>query len=104
MWFTVSLLFKSIHVGQPEDNCLWEESIFLVRAESYAEAQQQAELLGKVQEHEYVSVTGDLVRWTFQQVESIFEIQDNTIEHGTEIFSRFLSSSDVESLITPFKE
>jgi hypothetical protein len=104
MWFGVSLLFKSVHNGQPEDDALWEDSIVLIRAQSRDEAQKQAEALGKGEEHEYVSASGDLVKWTFQGVESIHEILDDTLENGTEIFSRFLRAREVESLLTPLKE
>jgi Domain of unknown function (DUF4288) len=104
MWFTASLLFKSVHIGQPDNDCLWEESIVLLRAETRAEAQQQAERLGQAEEHEYVSATGDLVKWTFQRVDSVYEILDGTLEHGTEVFSRFLRASEAESLLTPFKD
>jgi hypothetical protein len=104
MWYTASLLFKNIHVGQPDDNCLWEESIVLLRADSEEEARHQAELLGKREEHEYVSATGDLVRSSFHGIESVHQILDETLEPGTEVFARFLRSSEVESLLTPFKE
>jgi len=104
MWFSASLLFKSIHNGLPEDDCLWEESIVLLQADSRDEAQKQAESLGKAEEHEYVSATGDLVRWTFQTVETLYEILDGPPGHGTEVFSRFLRSREVESLLTPIKD
>jgi hypothetical protein len=104
MWFAASLLYKSVHQGQPEDDSLWEENIVLLRAESHDEAQKQAEVLGKAGEHEYLSATGDLVRWTFQAVESMYEILDASPGHGTEVFSRFLRSREVESILTPFKD
>jgi hypothetical protein len=104
MWFAVNLLFKSVHAGKPEEDSLWEERIILIQAETEAEARQQAELLGKDEEHEYVSATGDLVRWTFQQIERVYPIEAETLENQTEVFSRFLRSSEVESLLTPFKD
>lgn len=104
MWFGVSLLFKSIHNGQPDDHALWEDTIVLIRAESPDEAQKQAEVLGKGEEHEYASATGDLVKWTFQGVESVHEILDDTPANGTEVFSRFLRAREVENLLAPLKE
>jgi hypothetical protein len=104
MWFAANLLFKSVHVGQPEENPLWEERIVLIQAETEAEAREQGERLGKEEEHEYVSATGDLVRWTFQQIERVYPIEADTLQNRTEVFSRFLRSNEVESLLTPFKE
>ena len=104
MWFGVSLLFKSVHNGQSAEDALWEDSIVLIRAESRDLAQKQAEILGKGEEHEYVSATGDQVKWTFQGVESVHEIVDDTPENGTEVFSRFLRAREVESLLAPLKE
>jgi hypothetical protein len=103
MWFAASLLYKSVHDGQPENDALWEESIVLIEAESRAEAEQKAANLGQGEEHEYVSATGDQVRWTFQGVERVYEILDANLESGTEVFSRLLRSSEVESLLTPIE-
>ena len=102
MWFAVNLLFKSVHPHDTGHDWLWEERIFLIRAPSEAEARQEGERLGKAEEHDFTSATGDLVRWTFQQVESVSEI--DSLEHGSELFSRFLSQQEVENLLAPFKE
>src|SRR4051794_19878834 len=96
MWFGVSLLFKSSHVGNPDQNALWEERIVLINAESEAEARHQGELLGKAEEHDYVSAAGDQVRWTFELVERVYAIQAETLEDQTEVFSRFLRAKEVE--------
>jgi len=103
MWFAASLLFKSVHPGQVDDH-LWEESIFLVRAESEEEARQKADRLGKAEEHEYVAANGEMTQWTFQGVERIQEILDDKLEDGTEIFSRFLRGPEVQSLLEPLRE
>jgi hypothetical protein len=101
MWFAANLLFKSTHLDRPEHEGLWEECVTLVRAETEEKARDEAERIGKAREHEYVSATGDLVRWTFERIESLSEI--DSLEHGSELFSRFLSQSEVDSLSTPFK-
>jgi len=105
MWYGVNLLFKSVH-DQASSNHepLWEESVFLVEAASDEEARQAGEHLGKSKEHEYISATGDLVKWRFERVESVFGILDDAISSGTEVFSRFLRESEVESILTPFKD
>jgi|SRR5437660_6208052 len=104
MWFAVSSFFKCkcIHPEHPDDESLWEERIFLIQAETEEGARQEGERICKVEEHEYVSATGDLVQWIFQQVASVSEIY--SLEPGSELFSRFLKKQEVDSLLTNFKE
>jgi Domain of unknown function (DUF4288) len=105
MWYTVSLLLKSRHLNQPsEQDWLWEESIVLVQAENEDDARRAGERIGKSKELEYVSATGDQVRWTFETIESVCEILDDTITSGTEVFSRFLRNEEVDSILTPFPD
>jgi hypothetical protein len=102
-WFAASLLFRSIHSGnQCVDGALWEESVRLISAESVEEAQKKAEVLGRDAEVNYAVSENDNVRWIFVQIERIYEIQDEEIVHGSELFSRFLRQSEVESLLKPF--
>ena len=101
MWYAVDLLFKSVHPENHEQEWLWEERIFLVEAGTEDEARQKGERLGKAEEVEYISATGDLVRWAFQQIERVCPIE--SLEDGSELFSRFLSQAEVESLTAAFK-
>src|SRR5205809_1549521 len=102
MWYAVNLLFKSVHPEHHENEFLWEERLVLVQAETEAAARLEGECIGKSEEHEYVAANGDLVRWSFEQVERVCEI--DSLEHGSELFSRFLNTQEVESLLTPFKD
>jgi len=102
MWFAVNLLFESTHPGHPENEFLWEERIVLVRADTEEQARHEGELIGKAEEHEYSAANGDLVRWVFRQVESVSAIPK--LDHGTELFSRFVSKHEIESLLSSFKE
>jgi hypothetical protein len=102
MWFAVNLLFESIHPEHPENELLWEERLMLVRAGNEAEARREGERVGKAEEHEYTAANGDLVRWVFRKVESVSAIEN--LDHGAELFSRFLSRREVESLLSPFSE
>jgi hypothetical protein len=105
MWYGINLLFKSIHdPATSENEPLWEESILLIEAASEEEARQTGARLGRSKNHEYISASGDLVKWRFEKVESVCEILDDTISSGTEVFSRFLRESEVESILTPFKD
>lgn len=104
MWFTASLLFKSNIPNEPEGQALWEESIVLIRAADEEEARTKAEDIGKHGEHEYLAAAGNQVRWTFERIESIHQILSEYLEHGTEVYSRFLSASEIESLLSHFSE
>ena len=105
MWYGVSLLFESVHTPEiDKEAVVWEMSVVLVKARDKSVANDEGERIGKEQEHEYTSATGDLVRWTFRQVESVYEINADTVQSGTEVFSRFLRASDVRSLLTPFDD
>jgi hypothetical protein len=104
MWFAVNVLFEGVHVGRPPQESLWEERLLLIEADSETEAQQQAETRGRADQHQYTSATGDLIDWQFRQVERVYAIEGIALESGTELFSRFLKPSEVESLLTSFHE
>jgi hypothetical protein len=104
MWYGVSLLFENCHVGEPAHRNLWEERILLVDASSDAAAARVGKRLGKAEEHEYTSATGDRIQCRFRRVDSVYAIDADAVETGTEVFSRFLRASEVASLRTPFKE
>jgi hypothetical protein len=105
MWYTANLLFRADHLNQADADPVWEERIVLVEAGDESEARLLAERLGKDGEHEYyVSKTqNDLLRWTFVQLQKVYPVDDAILRSGTELFSRFLRQSVVESLLAPFK-
>jgi hypothetical protein len=82
---------------------LWEESIVLISAGDVAAAQQAAEAIGRNSEQEYESATGDRVVWRFYAVDRVVEVLSDTLEDGTEIFSRFLKEDEALSLLQPFE-
>jgi hypothetical protein len=103
MWYSVSLLFKSVHVPTGPRPAVWEESIRLVEAETESEARQKAEIIGQSEKASY-QARNDLVLWTFEGVERLYTIDQERLKHGVELFSRFLRDSEVESLRTPFDD
>lgn len=86
--YAAELTFKGAVVGDPEDEPLFEASIRLVQAESADEATAKAEALGRHSQHDYLNSANERVAWTFMEVSEVQEIEDQTLEHGTEIFSR----------------
>jgi hypothetical protein len=101
MWFAASLLFKSQRDDSSAEDPLWEEQIVLFEAENESKAAEKANQYGASTEHEYRNQNGQLVRWSFKQVERICKVEA-AFKDGTEIFSRFLRESEVKSLLTPF--
>jgi hypothetical protein len=103
MWYTASLLFKSIHTPAESKPTVWEESVRLIRARNETEARQEAETIGRAEAHSYEAEGGAVV-WVFERVERLFEITDEELRNGSEVFSRYLRDSEVKSLLTPFEE
>jgi hypothetical protein len=103
MWYAASLLFKSIHSGSVSSN-IWEESIRLIQADTSELALKKANFIGAGEKVNYIVHSGDTVTWEFVKVERVYEIMDEQIKDGTELFSRFLRDSEAESLLTPFNE
>jgi hypothetical protein len=103
MWFSASLYFKSRRVTGPEIEGPWEESIILIEAPSQTEAIQMATQIGKRREQQYLAADGFVIKWTFELVERVFELQTSP-KHGCELFSRFLRSDDVNNILRPFDD
>ena len=99
MWYGASILLEARHQVESPPSSLWEESIVLIDADTEEEARLSAEAVGRQREHEYtVGEPGHVLRWTFVRVERIFRIEASDLVHGTEVFSRFLKATQVESL------
>lgn len=103
-FYAVSLLFKSSMPISDKDSFLWEDRIVLFVAADPSAAELKARNYGKAEEHEYLNSSNELVRWTFEHIESVVPIQIRALEDGTELFSRFLRDAEVRSILTPFEE
>ena len=101
MWYTANLLFKSTHSKHQAGEAIWEESVRLIKANNEGEARQRAIDIGRSSQPSY-AIEGDAnVKWTFVQVERVCEIDVEELTDGVELFSRFLRSSEVESILKP---
>ena len=103
MWFTASLLFNA-ECKAAREKSLWEEEIVLFEAEDELAAASKAAAHGRSHEHEYTNDKGELVRWVFKHVERICPVESTALVDGTELFSRFLKDSEVQSLLTGFED
>lgn len=106
-WYAVSTLFKSFHriaIGES----IWEERIFLANAGSPEEAekiisrQAISDNLTYPVDSKEGGLSNDEVTWKFQAITSTFEILDDELISGTEIFSRHLKDEEAQSLFTKF--
>lgn len=101
MYYSVNILFKSERCDAEAP--LWEEQIILISALNETEAKEKAEIYAMEQQVDF-DTTGDVkIKWKYHQIERVFLIDDD-LEDGTELFSRFLRNSEVESLLTPFDD
>lgn len=85
LWFYVAADYKAVHVGTKRKRHLWERKVFVFRTTA-DKAESKALEIAKENEHEYISATGDLVRWTFMGIESTSELFDKEITDGTEVY------------------
>ena len=108
MIFAVSILFESTTTG-PDcagvRQALLEERILLFQGESEDEASEKAVVFSKRENFSYISASNTQVTWLFKCILAIYcpLNQHLTAEDGHEIFSRFLRTTEAESLMTPFE-
>lgn len=101
-WYAAGVFFEAQHAPPSTVPALWEEKIFLVQACSIDEAVELARELSMRNEASYEAADGAVVHWKFSKIERVNELDLETIASGSEISSRFLRASEVESLNTPF--
>lgn len=87
-WYSAVLLFECVVGEDVGGGALVEESTRLLQAGDDAEANVRAEQLGRDEEHEYLNASGALVRWKFVRVLELQDLCTDSLEHGTEVFSR----------------
>lgn len=109
-WYTASLLFKSTHIDRSQIEPLWEERIILIQAANESEARQKASTIGNEDQHEYTVLDGapgepaGRLKWTFEQIDTVCELECETLADGKQLFWRFLRDSEVKSMLTPFDD
>jgi hypothetical protein len=104
MWYTVSLLFESVHEGLPSNTDLWEQRVILFDASSEEDAVRQARCFALDHQESYISATGDRVQWLFREVAAVFSILDADLKPCTEVFGQFLKAAEADSLMKSFPD
>lgn len=107
-WYGIKVLYKYLIVGKPniekidenyEEHQIFEESILLIKAQSFAQAYKIAEKKAKECEDSYTNVYDQTVN--FQLIESLDAFllcEEDEFPSGTEVYSRFLHIPKEESL------
>lgn len=97
-WFVVALLYESIHKGKPKQvdenydslTKTYEESHILVKATSTEEALLLGRKTGEENEHDYENQYGERVFWKLIKILDCFELLDENLKTGTEVYSRYI--------------
>lgn len=99
-WYAVKLLYECIITGNPNPETIdknytntyktYEESIMLVKAQSFEHAYSIAEKKAKDEEHHYLNPYEETVEWKYVDALDCFILIDEKLQTGTELYSRFL--------------
>ena len=82
----------------------FEESIVLLQANDEEEAWQKAETLGKQLAAEYQREAERSTRWEFVGVLKVYEVLEETLQDGTELFARFLTAKEARKLLGAYQK
>lgn len=81
----------------------FEESIVLIQASDEKEAWQKAEALGEQIAFEHQREANFGVRWEFVGVLSVYEVLEEELLDGAEIFSHFLTAKEAKKLMKVYR-
>ncbi len=100
-WYAVKVLYESVVSGNPspekvdedyyEEFDMYEESIMLIKAKSFDHAFSIAESIAIKSEHSYKNMYDEDVKKRFIEIIDCYNLIDDNIKSGTEIYSRFLN-------------
>jgi hypothetical protein len=77
---------------------MWEESVLLIEATAAEEAERRAAVHARQHEASYLGQGEDVVTWRFEGITAVYELVDQELRDGAELFSRFLSTDEAASL------
>jgi len=107
-WYGVKVLYKHLVSGEPNrekidknynEHQIFEESILLIKAQSFDQAYELAEREAKGREDSYTNVYDQLIEFKFIESLDAFELfEDEGLQSGTEVYSRFVHTSKEEKL------
>jgi hypothetical protein len=99
-WFGVRLVVECQVGKDPPGKRTYEDRLIVVRAGSEAEARRRAERLTRAAAavERYRNVFGEAVTWRFREVIDSYQILDDALTDGTEIYSAFMNYRFYKSL------
>lgn len=86
MYYSALTVTKS-SIGEKKE-VLFEEKIWLIEAENPDEARVKAKKIFDDDRHSYENANGENVSWEPYKLVDIFEIVEQTLATGTEVYSR----------------
>ena len=99
-WYGVKLLYECIISGTPNPEYIdenytsssktYEESIVLVKAQSFDHAYKIAEKIANESGHSYTNPYDENVEWRFVEAIDAFQLFDDVLKTGTEVYSRLI--------------
>ena len=104
MVFSISVLLKHDLPLENEDETIWEEDIILCYADCIEEAKSKAEIVARNLEVEYKSLSGEIVKWVYDSILSIYQLEENSVSDGSILFARHLRNREVCSLKEKFSD
>lgn len=97
-WYSARLLFmSSAKGGQMEIDPLSEESIILIRADKEENARKSARKAALKMQHDYENEEGQQIAWKFVDILELQDLCEQSLDTGTEVFSRLFWKSQAES-------
>ena len=96
-WFAARLLYEACI--EDEGPSLFEERIVVLRSNNGVEAaEKKAQKLGKAASDEYQNGAGESVAWRFKEVLEVVQLNQSSIEDGTEVYHHYLNADEVENM------
>ncbi len=102
-WYAVGMFFRSVS----GDSILWELVVVLVAAQDPEVAEATAVTGASDREISYEAVDGSAVAWKFMGTDEVQLLDSDAFNRdlsGTEVYSKFLSDEEAQSMRRPFPD
>lgn len=88
MWDSARILYECLVLDGREGDALIEERIVLVVADDEQSALAEAKRVGEAGRESYEDYLGNTVKWQFSGVLEVYEIMEDELVSGAEVYSR----------------
>jgi len=87
IYFSAKMLFETKPLAHSDKSVSTETRIVLILASDETDARSKADTIGKSEAFNYEASDGGMVEVRFLGIGNIYQLLDETIGHGTEIYS-----------------